>query len=157
MRATPLRRGLFALGWALLAAALLAGLLGLWLFASTLGLFGAARTVEGVVVGHETVTVSNTRSRGAAHGQRSVVRFRTEDGRSYTITESLVRRLDAVHDLGETVSVRYHPDAPEAADVVWPWLRGFGAVALLAAAVIGLPCGGLLVLLTRPRRPAAPG
>lgn len=152
MRATPLRRGLFALGWALLAAALLAGLLGLWLFASTLGLFGAARTVEGVVVGHETAIVSNTRSRGGAHGQRSVVRFRTEDGRSYTITENLVRRNDAIHDLGETVSVRYHPDAPEDADVVWPWLRGFGAVVLLATAAVGVLVGGLLVLLTRPRR-----
>lgn len=152
MGTSPLRRGLFALGWALLIAACLCGLSGMWLFGTTLGLIGEAHTTEGVVVAHETVMVNSTRNRSGGLGKRSVVRFRAADGNVYTITEGLVRQLDAIHDLGETVTVRYHPDVPGEADVVWPWLRGIGAVVMLATAAVGVLVGGLLVLLVRPHR-----
>lgn len=143
-------RGFFGLlGWALLVPSAITALIATWLLATSLHLVGDTYSAKGRVVALESV-VTGSSSR-QAHGKKSVVEFVANDGRTVRFTDSLVRQLQAVHDVGDTVTVHYPANNPAQAEISSSnTLKIFlGAVWLLFSAA-GMVAGWLLLRL-RPR------
>lgn len=152
MSSTSFRRFFGLVGWLLLVPGALTAVAASWLLATSLHLVGDTRSAKGRVVAHESV-VTGSSSR-QAHGKKSVVEFVANNGRTVRFTDSLVRQLQAVHDVGDTVTVRYPANSPSQAEISSSnTLKIFlGAVWLLFSAV-GMAAGWLLLRL-RPRVPA---
>ena len=145
-----LRPFLGLLGWFLLVPGALAALGAFWLLASGLNLVGDTRSAQGRVVAHEVVILHASGGR-QVHGKKSVVEFTSHDGRSMRVTDSLVRRQQAVHTLGEAVTVRYPTSDPLQAEIgSSSWIKGFIGIGMLLAGLVAAAVGGLLLRL-RPK------
>ena len=77
--------------------------------------------------------------------------FVAGDGRAYSFTDSVARQQQAIHKVGETVSVRYSAQDPSQAEISSSTAVKIvtGTVMLLSSA-IGMALGWLLLRL-RPR------
>lgn len=155
MTLTSFRRFFGLFGWLLLVPSTLTALVAGWLLATGLHMVGDTHSAQGRVVAHESAVAGPAQRQ--AHGQKSVVEFVASDGRTVRFTDALVRRLQAVHDVGDTVTVRYPAKDPSQAEISSSnALKVFlGAVVLLFSAV-GMASGWLLLRL-RPKdeRPGA--
>ncbi|KRD26561.1 hypothetical protein ASE39_20270 [Acidovorax sp. Root267] len=152
MRSTSFRRFFGLLGWLLLVPGALMAVAASWLLATGLHIVGDTHSAKGRVVAHESAVAGPAHRQ--AHGKKSVVEFVAKDGRTVRFTDSLVRRLQAVHDVGDAVTVRYPAHNPSLAEISGSTtLKVFmGALGLLFGAV-GMAAGWLLLRL-RPRAPA---
>jgi len=84
------------------------------------GMSGASelRTAQGRGVGHQDVQLK----RGP--GTRGIVEFTTHDGRSFQVTDVLVRQGQAAHQVGDAVTVRHGAATPARAEIGGSsWLR----------------------------------
>lgn len=146
------RRFFGVLAWLLLVPSALTALGAAWMLASGLNLLGDSRTAEGRVVGHQDVTVGTSQQR--AFAQHSIVEFVTSDGRAVRFTDSVARRNQAVHKVGEAVTVRYPAKDPAQAEISGSTgLKVVIGAVLLLFSAIGVGAG-VLLLRFRPR--AAP-
>lgn len=146
---SPVRRFLGLLGGFLLATSLLTGLGAAWMVFGTGG-SGGLRTAQGRVVAHETAQLKRS------SGQRSVVEFTAHDGRSVRVTDALVRQGQAVHRVGESVTVRYPAADPAQAEIGSSfWIRTVAGWVLLVFSGLGALAGWLLWRL-RPRAAVQP-
>lgn len=154
--ASPFRQFLGLLGWVLLVPGALTALGAAWLLASSLNLVGDMRSAPGRVVALVPGT-SGTMGR-TAHGSQSMVEFTTHEGQTLRVTDPVLRRLQAQHSVGESVTVRYPSRDPSQAEIGSSrWIKGLIGVGLLLAGLVGMAVGGLL-LRFRPRPAmAAPG
>ncbi|WP_433852320.1 DUF3592 domain-containing protein [Stenotrophomonas nitritireducens] len=143
--ASPFRRFLGLLGMFVFLTSLLTALGAAWM---VFGLGGGSdlRTAQGRVVGQQNVQLK----RGP--GARSIVEFTTHDGRSFQVTDALVRQGQAIHEVGESITVRYSAADPTQAEIGSSfWLRTVAGWVLLAASAAGMAVGGLLRRLSNPR------
>jgi hypothetical protein len=142
---TSTARGFFTLlGWFLLVPSALTALGSAWLLASSLNLEGDQQTAKGRVVGHHDSFIGPSNRREFA--QQSIVEFVASDGRTYRFNDSVLRRLQAVHDVGETVTVRHPASDPSKAEIQSSNLlkTGIGTVLFLFGGV-GVALGWLLL------------
>lgn len=119
-----------------------------WILASGLNMLGDMHSATGRVVAHQDVFVGP--SHKSALAQHSIVEFVANDGRTLRFTDSLARQLQAVHKIGETVTVRYSSQNPSQAEISSSTtLKIFiGAVMLLFSA-IGIAVGWVMLRLRR--------
>lgn len=114
-----------------------------------------ARSFEGRMEAAGRVVANDYESgsrRDESGGYRAVVRFSTPDGAEHEI-RSRVRSSPPAFDVGESVSVRYDPAAPQLARIDSFLERWFAAmICSLLAVVFGGIGGGLLIYLTLARR-----
>lgn len=140
----PVRRLLGLLSGFVFIASLLTAMGAAWMVFGMGG--GELRTAQGRVVAHQDVQLKR------APGARSIVEFAAHDGRSYRVTDTLVRQGQAVHEVGEPVTVRYSAADPAQAEIgSSSWLRVIVGWVLLAASVAGIAAGGLLLRLPKQR------
>ena len=138
-------RGFFTvLGWILLVPSALTALGSAWLLASSLNLVGDLQTAKGRVVGHHDSFTGPSNRR--AFAQQSIVEFEASDGRTHRFNDSVLRQKQAVHEVGEIVTVRYPASDPSKAEIRSSSLlkTGIGAVLLLFSGV-GVALGWLLL------------
>ncbi|WP_405001068.1 DUF3592 domain-containing protein [Hydrogenophaga palleronii] len=122
-----------------------------WLLASSLNTLDNMQTAQGRVVGHQDAVVGPSTRR--AFGQQSIVEFVASDGRSLRFTDDVVRQLQAVHDVGEKVTVRYPANDPSKAEISSSsMVKVFIGAVLLLFSGIGLVLGWLLLRLS-PKAP----
>lgn len=146
------RRLLGPLGWILLVPSLLTALGAAWMLASGLNMMGGTHTAQGRVVAHEEIMTGPAHRRGLA--KKSVVEFVASDGRRMTFTDSVARQQQAIHKVGETVSVRYSAQNPSQAEISGSTaVKIVAGVVMLLASAIGIAAGWLLLRLRS--RPAA--
>lgn len=132
------------LGWIVLVPSTLTALGAAWLLASSLHTGSDLQTAQGRVVGHHDKFVGKSTRREFA--QQSIVEFESSGGRIHRFTDSLLRQGQAVHELGETVTVRYPANDPSKAEIRNSgFLRtGIGSVLLLFSG-IGMALGWLML------------
>ena len=136
--------GLF--GWILLVPSVLSALGAAWMLASGLGMLGGTHTATGRVVAHQDVTVGTSTRRGFA--RHSIVEFVAADGRTHRFTDGVARRNQAVHDIGETVTVRYDAKDPSRAEIgSSTTFKVLGGGVLLLFSGVGVLVGWLLLRL----------
>lgn len=143
-RSSPIRRFLGVLGGLVLLTSVLTSVGAAWM---VFGIGGSAdmRTAPGRVVAHETVQLKRS------SGERSVVDFTAHDGRSFRVTDTLVRQGQAAHKVGESVTVRYPAADPAQAEIGGSsWVRTLAGWVLLVFSGLGMLVGMLLWRL-RPR------
>lgn len=146
---STVRRFFGLLGWILLVPSALTALGSAWLLASSLNFLGDMQTAQGRVVGHHDSFVGTSSRR--AFAQQSIVEFVARDGRSVRFTDSVLRQLQAVHDVGETVTVRYPTNDPSKAEIGSSgMLKIFIGSILLLFSGVGMAVGWLLLRL-RPK------
>ena len=140
------RRFFGFLGWILLVPSALTALGAAWMLASGLGMLGGTHTATGHVVAHHEVKTGPAHRRGLS--RQSIVEFATSDGRTQRFTDGVARQGGAVHDIGESVTVRYDAQDPSRAEISSSTTvkMVFGTVMLLGSAV-GMAVGGLLLRL----------
>ena len=142
------RRFFGLLGWIVLLPSLVAALGAAWILASGLNMLGDTYTAQGRVVAHHEVVVGPSHQRALA--KQSIVEFAANDGRTLRFTDSLARRLQAVHEIGESVTVRYSAQDPSQAEISSSTTLKvlIGAVMLLFSA-IGMAVGWVMLRLRR--------
>ena len=146
---STVRRFFGLLGWILLVPSALTALGSAWLLASSLNFSGEMQTAQGRVVGHHDSFVGASSRRALA--QQSIVEFVASDGRTLRFTDSVLRQLQAVHEVGETVTVRYPAHDPSRAEIGSSgMLKVFIGSVLLLFSGVGMAVGWLLLRL-RPR------
>lgn len=148
-------RGLLGfLGWFLLVPGALTALGAAWLLASGMSLLGGTLTAQGRVVAHEETFVGPSHRKALA--RKSIVEFVAGDGRTLRFTDSVARQLQAVHKVGEAVTVRYPAKDPAQAEISnSTTIRSFIGVVMLLFGAVGMAAGWLLLRL-RPRAAAPP-
>ncbi|BEP93608.1 hypothetical protein GmRootA79_19920 [Acidovorax sp. A79] len=148
-------RGLLGfLGWFLLVPGALTALGAAWLLASGMSLLGGTLTAQGRVVAHEETFVGPSHRKVLA--RKSIVEFVAGDGRTLRFTDSVARQLQAVHKVGEAVTVRYPAKDPAQAEISSSTtIRSFIGVVMLLFGAVGMAAGWLLLRL-RPRAAAPP-
>ncbi|MGS5089093.1 DUF3592 domain-containing protein [Hydrogenophaga sp. A37] len=150
---STVRRFFGLLGWILLVPSALTALGSAWLLASSLNFSGEMQTAQGRVVGHHDSFVGTSTRRGFA--QQSIVEFVASDGRTLRFTDSVLRQLQAVHEVGETVTVRYPVNDPSSAEIGSSGvLKVFIGSILLLFSGVGMAIGWLLLRL-RPKPASA--
>lgn len=150
---STVRRFFGVLGWILLVPSALTALGAAWMLASGLGMLGGTQTATGRVVAHQDVTVGPSTRRGLA--RHSIVEFATSDGRTLRFTDAVARRNQAVHEIGETVTVRYDAKDPARAEIgSSTTVKVLGGGVLLLFSGVGVLAGWLLLRL-RPKSAAA--
>lgn len=148
-QASPVRRFLGVLGGLVLLTSVLTALGAAWMVFG-IGGSGDMRTAPGRVVAHETVQLKRS------SGERSVVDFTAYDGRSFRVTDTLVRQGQAAHKVGESVTVRYPAADPAQAEIGGSsWVRMLAGWVLLVFSGPGMLAGWLLWRL-RPRATVQP-
>lgn len=149
MSSSTFRRFFGLLGWILLVPSALTALGAAWLLASGMNMLGDTHTTRGRVVAHEEIMTGAAHRRGLA--KKSIVEFAAGDGRRFRFTDSVARQQQAIHEVGETVSVRYSAQDPSQAEISSSTAVKIvtGTVMLLSSA-IGMALGWLLLRL-RPR------
>lgn len=142
------RRFFGLLGWLILLPSVLAALGAAWILASGLNMLGNMHTAKGRVVAHHEVYVGPSHKRALA--QHSIVEFVASDGRTLRFTDALARQLQAVHKVGEPVTVRYSTQDPSQAEISSSTTLKIiiGAVMLLFSA-IGMAAGWVMLRLRR--------
>lgn len=142
---TSTARGFFTLlGWILLVPSAITALGSAWLLVSSLNLVGDLQSAKGRVVGHHDTFIGPSTRREFA--QQSIVEFEASDGRTHRFNDSLLRQQQAVHDVGETVTVRYPASDPSKAEIHSSSLlkTGIGVVLLLFSGA-GVALGWLML------------
>lgn len=149
MSTSTFRRFFGLLGWILLVPSALTALGAAWLLASGMNMLGDTHTAKGRVVAHEEIMTGPSHRRGLA--KKSIVEFAAGDGRRFRFTDSVARQQQAIHEVGETVSVRYSAQDPSQAEISSSTAVKIvtGTVMLLTSA-IGMAVGWLLLRL-RPK------
>ena len=143
---TTVRRFFGLLGWILLVPSVLMAVGAAWMLASGLGMLGGTHTATGRVVAHQDVTVGTSTRRGFA--RHSIVEFVAADGRTHRFTDGVARRNQAVHDIGETVTVRYDAKDPSRAEIgSSTTFKVLGGGVLLLFSGVGVLVGWLLLRL----------
>lgn len=144
--APTFRRFFGLIGWLLLVPSTLTALGAAWMLASGMNMLGGTHTAQGRVVALHELFVGPANRKGMAH--QSVVEFVTPDGRPVRFTDSMARKNQAAHKVGESVTVRYDAKDPSQAEISSSSIVKvvFGAVMLLGSAV-GMGLGGLLLRL----------
>lgn len=141
---STVRRFLGLLGWILLVPSALTALGAAWMLASGLGMLGGTQTATGRVVAHQDVTVGPSSRRGLA--RHSVVEFEAADGRTQRFTDAVARQNQAVHRIGETVTVRYDARDPSRAEIGGSTtVKVLGGGVLLLFSGVGALAGWLLL------------
>ncbi len=143
---TTVRRFFGLLGWILLLPSVLTAVGAAWMLASGLGMLGGTHTATGRVVAHHEGTV------GASHrrtlSRQSVVEFATRDGRTQRFTDGVARQGGAMHDIGESVTVRYDASDPSRAEIASSTaVKVLGGSVLLLFSGVGVVAGWLLLRL----------
>lgn len=143
---TTVRRFLGLLGWMLLVPSVLTAMGAAWMLASGLGMLGGTHTATGRVVAHHESTT------GASHrrtlSRQSVVEFATRDGRTLRFTDGVARHGGAMHDIGESVTVRYNAKDPLRAEIASSTaVKLLGGSVLLLFSGVGVVAGWLLLRL----------
>ncbi len=143
---STVRRFFGLLGWILLVPSVLSALGAAWMLTSGLGMLGGTHTAVGRVVAHQDVTVGTSTRRGFA--RHSIVEFVAADGRTHRFTDGVARRNQAVHDIGETVTVRYDAKDPSRAEIgSSTTFKVLGGGVLLLFSGVGVLVGWLLLRL----------
>jgi hypothetical protein len=143
-KTSTVRRFLGLLGWVLLVPSALTALGAAWMLASGLGMLGGTQTATGRVVAHQDVTVGPSSRRGLA--RHSVVEFEAADGRTQRFTDAVARQNQAVHRIGETVTVRYDARDPSRAEIGGSTtVKVLGGGVLLLFSGVGVLAGWLLL------------
>ena len=143
---STVRRFFGLLGWILLVPSVLSALGAAWMLTSGLGMLGGTHTAAGRVVAHQDVTVGTFTRRGFA--RHSIVEFVAADGRTHRFTDGVARRNQAVHDIGETVTVRYDAKDPSRAEIgSSTTFKVLGGGVLLLFIGVGVLVGWLLLRL----------
>ena len=98
-----------------------------------------------MVAHHESTT-------GASHrrtlSRQSVVEFATRDGRTQRFTDGVARQGGAMHDIGESVTVRYDAKDPSRAEIASSTaVKVLGGGVLLLFSGVGVAAGWLLLRL----------
>lgn len=102
------------------------------------------RTAQGRGVGHQNVQLKH------GPGTRGIVEFTTHDGRSFQVTDVLVRQGQAAHQVGDAVTVRHDAANPARAEIGGSsWLRAMDGWVLLTANAMGMALDGLLPCFRR--------
>lgn len=149
MSTSTFRRFFGLLAWFLLVPSTLTAISAVWILASGMNMLGDTHTAKGRVVAHEDVLTGPAHRRGLA--KKSVVKFVANDGRTFTFTDSLARQQQAIHDVGESVSVRYSTKDPSQAEISSSTtVKIVIGIVLLLSSAIGMAVGWLLLRL-RPR------
>ena len=91
---------------------------------------------------------------GPAHrrglSRQSIVEFATSDGRTQRFTDSVARQGGAVHDIGESVTVRYDAQDPSRAEIGSSTaVKVLGGGVMLLFSGVGVLAGWLLLRLRR--------
>ena len=149
MSSSTFRRFFGLLGWILLVPSALTALGAAWLLASGMNMLGDTHTAKGRVVAHEEIMTGAAHRRGLA--KKSIVEFAAGDGRRFRFTDSVARQQQAIHEVGETVSVRYSAQDPSQAEISSSTaVKIVAGTVLLLSSAIGMALGWLLLRL-RPR------
>ena len=149
MISSTFRRFFGLLGWILLVPSALTALGAAWLLASGMNMLGDTHTARGRVVAHEEIMTGATHRRGLA--KKSIVEFVAGDGRRFRFTDSVARQQQAIHEVGETVSVRYSAQDPSQAEISSSTaVKIVAGTVMLLSSAIGMALGWLLLRL-RPR------
>jgi hypothetical protein len=145
---TTVRRFFGLVGWIVLVPSALAAAGAAWMLASGLGMLGGTHTATGRVVGHQEITTGPAHRRGLS--RQSVVEFATGEGRTQRFTDGVARQGAAVHDIGETVTVRYDARDPSRAEIGSSTaVKVLGGGVLLVFSGVGVLAGWLLLRLRR--------
>ena len=149
MSSSTFRRFFGLLGWILLVPSALTALGAAWLLASGMNMLGDTHTARGRVVAHEEIMTGAAHRRGLA--KKSIVEFAAGDGRRFRFTDSVARQQQAIHEVGETVSVRYSAQDPSQAEISSSTaVKIVAGTVMLLSSAIGMALGWLLLRL-RPR------
>lgn len=149
MSTSTFRRFFGLLGWILLVPSALTALGAAWLLASGMNMLGDTYTARGRVVAHEEIMTGPAHRRGLA--KKSIVEFAAGDGRRFRFTDSVARQQQAIHEVGETVSVRYSAQDPSQAEISSSTaVKIVAGTVMLLSSAIGMALGWLLLRL-RPR------
>jgi hypothetical protein len=149
MSSSTFRRFFGLLGWILLVPSALTALGAAWLLASGMNMLGDTHTARGRVVAHEEIMTGAAHRRGLA--KKSIVEFAAGDGRRFRFTDSVARQQKAIHEVGETVSVRYSAQDPSQAEISSSTaVKIVAGTVMLLSSAIGMALGWLLLRL-RPR------
>ncbi len=143
---STVRRFFGLLGWILLVPSALTALGAAWMLSSGLGMLGGTHTATGRVVAHQEVRTGSQGRRSLAW--QSIVEFATSDGRTHRFTDGVGRQGQAVHDIGETVTVRYDAKDPSRAEIgSSTTFKVLGGGVLLLFSGVGVLVGWVLLRL----------
>ena len=142
------RRFFGLLGWILLVPSALTAMGAAWMLASGLGMLGGTHTATGRVVAHHEVKTGPAHRSGLS--RQSIVEFATSDGRTQRFTDGVARQGGAVHDIGESVTVRYDAQDPSRAEIGSSTaVKVLGGGVMLLFSGVGVLAGWLLLRLRR--------